>query len=106
MTNFSCKKMDLSLRSDERHEAVVWRDFKVGAHARTAKLVERLDGRHNGHNFARVHVIVVEVLVTRAQDDLIASQLGEVSRQNRKLVEEYCLNFGVLLAIDLEIEIG
>jgi hypothetical protein len=93
--------MNLSLRSYERHEAIIGRDFKVGTHARSSKLVERLDRWHHGHDLTRVHVIVVKVLVTRAENNLIAGQLGKMSGKNRELVKEYRLNFGVLFAINL-----
>lgn len=65
--------MYLTLRADERNQTIIGRYLKVGAHARSLLLVQGFYGRYDVAYFARHHVVIVEILVSRAQDYLVAA---------------------------------
>ena len=94
--------MYLPLRAYERDQPIIGRDLERGAYASLLVFVQCFDRRRHAHNLARMHVIVVEALVTRAHYNLVAAKLGEMSRQYGKLLDKDRLYFGVLFAIDLK----
>ena len=92
--------MYLALRAHEGDETIIGRDFKRGTNATALELIDGLDGRCYVDDLASDHVIVIEALVSRAKNDFLAV-LCEMSSQYRILVDEYGLNLGVFLSVNL-----
>ena len=92
--------MYLSLRTDKSDEPIVGRDLERLTYAQSLELVKRFNRGHNCHQFTGVHVIVVEILMSRAENYFVTSS-RKMSRQNRKFLDENRLNFRIFFTINL-----